>query len=82
MNVGDRVRIKIAQPERWVSGAVKALDNLEGTIELIHPPPHRKGDIPILVAFDTPVPAWHANSLSHRAFHFAAEDLTVIKGKV
>ncbi len=75
MKVGDRVRVKIACPEEWATGAQESLDGALGIIEEIHDARGRTSFSNILVRFDETQKPWSRWQRPQTAFHFEAKDL-------
>ncbi len=79
MKTGDRVTIRIHDPEHWATGVAERLSGLVGTIEEIKPSHHDAGakrETPYLVRFEATVTiSDRAGAMPISAFHFGAEDL-------
>lgn len=80
LNLGARVRIKIARPAQWARGAREILDGLTGVVEAYSPTNYLGFDRadPYLVRFDPHTRGhWNANTYPKdvAAFHFALADL-------
>ncbi len=73
MDKGTRVRVRIPSEKGWNREAYKAMQGHTGVIEVGF---NREGSC--LVMFDEPIPAWHANCLPVKGFHFAARELEAL----
>lgn len=75
MDIGQRVRVTIADPDKYAVGAAEALDGMTGVIESLEDKPWH-GEVPRrLVRFDEPAPTWFSYQTPPAAFWFPVEDL-------
>jgi len=71
---GDRIRIDIANKERYTSHCLTALNEQMGTV-IVTSQAGRAYEPAYLVQFDSPVPAWYKHGLPVSFFWFPWEDI-------
>lgn len=81
MKIGDRVTVKLRDPDRFASGAATALEGATGVVTSFAPNSYN-GDGPgpgpaWLVEFDSPRPTWWTHQIPVTAFWFPAGDLKI-----
>jgi len=74
MKVGDRVRIYIYNPGKWVQTSVECLNGKTGIIKEVKEP-NWFSDNNFLVEFDTPAKTWHSYQTPWSAAWFCEADL-------
>jgi hypothetical protein len=82
LEIGSRVRVRLARPEEWAYGSAVCLNGMMGTVEKIKPDTDAWGrtrhpETPFLVRFDAPAPTWSTHQRPLAAFHFDAVDLVL-----
>ncbi len=83
LEIGTKVRVQIADPREWATGAADALTGMTGIVEEIKPDVDawgrtRKAETPFLVRFDKAAPKWWMNQSAALAWHFDAKDLVAL----
>lgn len=76
MEIGQRVRIYIYNPDMWVTAAVECLNGKTGVLKEIKEP-NWYSDNRFLVEFDTPAKTWHSYQTPWTAAWFHEKDLLI-----